>query len=127
MKIKDLPSGTIDIVQVGAVSLLQFNASCKDALPYCKGMCCGSRYAYNVILEPEEVAAYASVKVKDQDVLAFDPADMRCIYQDKEGHHCKIYEDRPSMCRQWHCSPEGKGEGINFRGLGFFLAPAITK
>jgi len=48
----------------------------------------------------------------------------RCVYQ-KENGLCSIHEDRPKMCRQWHCSPEGEAtdKQIERRDAGWQLLP----
>src|SRR5438309_741472 len=117
-------SGSVDLVHSREGPILQFNCSCTDALPYCKGMCCGNRHVYNTILESGEEEKYASFLLHgfSHYYLAYD-TDKKCVYQDKETGMCGIHGDKPSGCRSWHCSPGGVGEGIMVRDGGWFMVP----
>lgn len=127
--IKEVPSGTIDVVHVKQGQLLQFNCSCADALPYCKGMCCGMRHMYNTHLTDEEAASgkYAVLNLSTrpgENFIAFDPDTKHCIHQTSAGF-CGVHLDKPESCGNWHCSPGGVGEGVTRRSGGWFMLPIV--
>jgi hypothetical protein len=122
----DTPSGKIEVIHNGVFTILQFNTSCEDALPTCKGMCCGLRAGYNVLLQPGEEKEFDSVPHPlhpGRFMLTSDPKDMHCVYQDKTNGFCTIHATKPQGCRDWHCSPGGVGERIVKRDKGWFLSP----
>lgn len=123
----ETPSGKIEIVQTGILTILQFNTSCEDALPFCKGMCCGLRVGFNVLLEPGEEKEYDSIshpRYEGRFMLASDPVDQHCVYQDKKTGHCTIHTTgKPKGCRIWHCSPGGIGAEVVSRDKGWFMSP----
>lgn len=122
----DLPSGKIEFVHNGVFQILQFNASCIDALPYCKGMCCGLRSGFNVLLQVDEHGKFRSVphpRYPGQQMLETKPTTDNCVYQDDASGKCTIQHDKPWMCGAWHCSPGGVGEGIEHRDGGWFMTP----
>jgi hypothetical protein len=122
----ETPSGRIEIIHNGVFTVLQYNTSCEDALPYCKGMCCGLRAGYNVLLKPGEEKEFESIPhpmYLGRYMLASDPKDMHCVYQDKMNGFCTIHSNKPQGCRDWHCSPGGQGEDVVKRDLGWFLSP----
>lgn len=57
-------------------------------------------------------------------ILATKDDGLECIYLTEEGR-CGIYQRRPKMCRQWHCSPEGQMDDkeIERRDVGWLLTP----
>ena len=125
-----VPTGTIDLVHSAQGTVMQFNCRCEDALPICKGMCCGMRHVYNTNLTEEEAnSGKYSVMYKDERpgeyFLAFDPNTKRCNHQESDGK-CNVHEDKPHMCATWHCSPGGVGDAITLRGGGWFLLPVTT-
>ncbi len=123
-----VPSGSIDLVWNGALGLLQFNASCVDVLPYCRGMCCRIRVGYSVELEPDEVDNYQTRKHPTRNgvfILAAKEGNTSCVYLDDETSLCTIHERKPRMCKKWGCSPgtEIDDKGIERRDAGWALLP----
>lgn len=125
----EVPSGTIDIVHTTAGPTLQFNCSCEDALPYCRGMCCGMRHLYNTNLTEEESKEFKSFthpKRPGEFFLAFDVRDQKCVYQDRDYGTCNLhFTKKPAQCVNWHCSPGGVGDGIVKRDRGWFMLPMM--
>lgn len=121
-----LPSGTIDLVLVEGDVVLQFNTTCLDALPYCHAMCCRNRDKFNVPLEPDEVDKFKSWSVWDWDknLYLLQYNDLKeCTYLCDDL--CMVHDDKPRGCSKWHCSPEGKGEGITIRANGWTMSPKM--
>lgn len=122
-----LPSGTIDLLYNGYCQVLQFNTTCMDALPYCKGMCCRLRLGYSVELEKDEEGKYLSRPHPTQplvQILQAKESDYSCVYLDEKSM-CSINDTKPRMCKQWHCSPGGEpgDESITRRDAGWMLTP----
>src|SRR5258708_7773689 len=116
----DLPSGKIELVLVGGVMpVLEFNCACTDALPYCLASCCRMRSGTNVALTDEEAGRLKSVeRGKGLHVLQANPDDS-CIYLDSQSCLCKIHTTgKPQACGNFHCSPNGMGEGITHKDKG---------
>jgi Fe-S-cluster containining protein len=114
-------SGPIAIVWNGVFASVQFNTDCLDALHLCHGMCCRRRSGYSVVLEPDELPLYQH----KAGVLAAKKDGMTCWYQEEKSGKCSIYQNRPKMCRQWHCSPQGQmgDKEIERRDAGWMLLP----
>jgi Fe-S-cluster containining protein len=120
MQLHQLPTGTIDLRFHNDTLYLQFNCSCADALPYCGALCCRGRPDVNVALKPGEKEKYQHHNYDDNlTVLQWDGE--RCTYLD-EQNLCKIHEEKPQTCQTWHCSPEGVGEEITERQVGWKLS-----
>lgn len=123
--LKVLESGTIDLVEDGEL-YLQFNASCEDSLPYCQARCCKSRPDFNVVLSAEDAALFQTVevRVRERTLTVLDNVGGNCVYL-SDDNLCGVHSHKPSACREWHCSPGGKGEGITKRDFGWKLTPAF--
>lgn len=124
MTIKELPSGTVDIVFNGIFSVLQFNCNCSDALPMCKAMCCRMRTNYNVELKANELEKFDSQQILGKGDRSFLPAkpDASCLYLTDESL-CEVHNDKPENCITWHCSPGGVGDRLIRRDAGWLLSP----
>ena len=121
-----LPSGSIDLLQTEAGPVLQFNSSCNDALPYCKGMCCGNRNLYNTNLTIEESKKFQSFTLghrPNEKFIQYDPLTRNCVYQDLTTGKCWVHDDKPKECQIWHCSPGGVGDNLVRRDRGWFMLP----
>lgn len=126
MILKKLPSGTIDIVTNGPITLLQFNCGCLDALPYCRAMCCRSRLAYNTSLTQIEIETNKFEMLPGPGGMVLQTKvdnDWECHYLGDDCK-CKVHEDKPENCKNWHCSPGGPTKGITVREKGFVLLPS---
>lgn len=127
--LRTVPSGSIDLVHIDQATFLQFNCSCEDALPTCKGMCCGMRPLYQARLTDEEVlesdGIVQAIQINDSSFVAYDEQTSHCVHQDMNTRLCNVQSigHKPQACVQWHCSPKGKGEGITVRGMGWVLNP----
>jgi hypothetical protein len=123
-RIVNLPSGSIDIVHDGPLVLLQFNCSCADALPYCHGMCCSMQMAYSAEMTQEESNRLGSRVVNEKLVLpVLDNKPWQCKYQSDINGLCTVHDMKPENCKNWHCSPQGMGEGITKRAQGWVMLP----
>jgi hypothetical protein len=121
--IVETPSGPIELVLVqGAFLTLQFNCDCMDALPYCKALCCRMRSGVNVLLDPDEIGKFKSKPYRGNYILQSNPETDACAHLSAKCE-CTVHQDKPRMCRAWHCSPGGKGEGIQVRDGGWFMSP----
>lgn len=106
-----LPSGEIRL-EIGADgTYLMFDCDCLDALPYCKAQCCGLR---GTTVHPDEyhTEKYEAEwdEVLEEMVLKRD-SDGMCYALDRCTRTCGIYEDRPRVCQDFHCT-----KGANVRG-----------
>lgn len=126
--LKTLPSGTIDIVNDGVQMFLQFNTSCEDALPFCRGMCCAYRPMYNVELKKTELGkGFLEITMDHlpgRTFLDYFVNNGHCMEHLKDAS-CRIHHIKPEACKITHCSPEGKGEGITIRQKGWRLIPVL--
>lgn len=126
--LEQLKSGSIDVVWNGVFASVQFNCDCTDAVHLCHGMCCRRRSGYTVDLEISEYGRYRSDPHPTRpfvNILATKKDGMACFYLDEEKGSCTIYERRPKMCRQWHCSPGGSKNDVEIerRDAGWMLLP----
>ena len=122
-------SGPIELVwnEEAQAVRLQFNCRCEDALPYCRAVCCRGRDRYNVSITPEEAPKY------DTELLLNDFGDVLDIVLQTDGNNCcylkgdscSIHSIKPSMCKRWHCSPGGKGDGLDTWSTGWALHPTL--
>jgi hypothetical protein len=104
--LRELPTGNIRLELGADGTYLLFDADCLDCLPYCKAQCC----ALNGILleeeEVEEMKAIAPLEFNERynaQELRRD-ADGFCACLNRETRRCGIYEDRPYVCRDFHCT-----------------------
>lgn len=119
-------SGTIDLILNDQQQLvMQFNCECKDALPYCKAVCCRHRPYYNIALEPGEEGKFDKTipNPMDSTIQLLGHSGSNCAYLN-QSCQCSVHSDKPKICQKWHCSPGGKGEGIEIRDDGWILLPA---
>lgn len=127
LTLMEVESGTIDIAFNGTQQLLQFNCSCKDALPYCNAVCCRNRPHYNVLLTKDEEDQFEK-KIQfptDPKLYILDHKDGACAYLDAacEDGYCSVHASKPAICKRWHCSPNGVGEGLDLFDDGWVLTP----
>jgi len=119
--VAEVSSGKIELVFVDQLPVLQFNCSCEDALPYCNALCCRRRPDYNMALEGvDEMKRFADSSIRHPTlplVRLMAYKDGACIHLD--GCKCAVHAQKPSICKRWHCSPGGIGEGIEIRDGGF--------
>lgn len=120
-----LPSGSIDLAFDGTDVRVQFNCSCEDALPYCHAQCCRGRPEWNVPVTDadwvwEDMPLPTAETLDGKVVRVLPVIDNHCGFLDEQSR-CMTYDARPEACRNWHCSPDGVGEGITTRGLGWKL------
>lgn len=123
MILKKVPSGIIEIVESDEGDpLLQFNCECIDALPWCKAACCRGRPQWNSGVYPDELEKFETLDIEVEDgikLLKF--IKNRCWYLGKDDNLCGTHPDKPRICKEWHCSPGGKGEDIKLRSNGWKL------
>lgn len=125
--IREVASGKIEVVFNGVFSVMQFNCACSDALPYCKALCCRLRTSYTVILQKDEIGKFKSKPHPHSPGLEIlQDSGGNCTYLDEDAL-CGVHEaGKPWACTAFHCSPEGKGEGITHRQGGWFLSPNLV-
>jgi hypothetical protein len=126
--LKEVPSGKIELVWNGVYSTLQFSCECLDALPYCKAMCCRLRQGFTVLLNDAEIkSGKYKTRPFPQDpqlrVLQRSEDGNSCFYLDSDKSVCTIHGGHPTMCRDYHCSPGGKGFGVKYRDGGWLWTP----
>lgn len=119
--IKNTPSGPIELHFNGNQLVMQYNCNCLDALPICHAACCRYRPFYNV--SPEESGKYKTEEhPDDHKLLVLQHVDGHCIHLDNNSL-CEVHEDKPCICKKWHCSPYGGGPDIEQRDGGWVLLP----
>lgn len=119
MIVTQLHSGTIDLEMYGGKLYLQFNCLCRDALPYCRAMCCRNRPEVNVLIDNSEVETFVTTTVGPFRVLEW--ADGDCVYLDSMNR-CMIHNTKPHDCVRWHCSPHGIGLGLTIKEKGWLVS-----
>jgi hypothetical protein len=119
--IREVPSGEIRS-EVGADGLhILFDCDCLDALPFCKSTCCAMP---GTVVTPEEYERLSEINPKlviqnplDGDYEMRRESDGYCAALNRETGLCSIYEERPNVCRRFHCS----------RGLQRGWRPVISR
>ncbi len=122
----ELPSGRIELVWNGTFSTLQFNAECVECLPFCKAMCCRLRQGFTVLLQEDEIPKYKNRPFPQNPelrVLERSKDGNSCYYLDSDRSLCTIHGHHPKMCSDYHCSPQGKGDGVKHRDGGWLWTP----
>lgn len=114
--LKKVPSGQIVSENGGDGVFLRFECSCDDALPFCKATCCS---LYGTIVQPHEVEQFKELGLAD--TVQYDPATCTwimarsstgyCRQNDPETRRCKIYENRPATCQEFHCTQHASARG----------------
>ena len=131
MVLKKTETGPIELVEVKGELRLQFNCSCADALPLCKAMCCRMRPGWNVDILPEEKDKYETeygLTHQLEAKLVLASIGNNCTYlSNVPANLCSIHSHKPVNCKNWHCSPGGKGEGITRFGGGWRLSPTLVQ
>lgn len=122
-----LSSGTIDLVHENGKMLLQFNAECLDALPFCKGMCCKLQNYLSVQLNNKEITKFGQRVARSDEtippgLIPVKSGTTECKYS--QDNLCSVHTHKPERCKSWHCSPGGKGEGITVRSNGWLMLPS---
>lgn len=90
---------------------LRFDCNCNDARPICRGHCCALKGAY---LTPEETESgiYDAYPDPENGVMQLRrESDGFCVYFNREKRICGIYENRPQVCKTFHCT-----QGADVRG-----------
>ncbi|MEZ2278088.1 MAG: YkgJ family cysteine cluster protein [Microcoleus sp.] len=91
---------------------LQFDCDCTDALPYCQAQCCA---LIGTAVTPEEISIFDyPVDISDfttTQLVMERGADGFCRCLDRDNRTCKIYDNRPATCRNFHCT-----RGADVRG-----------
>ena len=118
--ITKFPDGGEIRTEVGADGVyILFDCECKDALPLCKAACCGMPGTYVSVDEIpilNEVADRLQKRIvieslsKEHHFQMRRDADGFCSCLDRDKRLCQIYDDRPKVCRDFHCS-QGIGRG----------------
>lgn len=119
--IRDTPSGPIQLVFNGSELLLQFNCECQHALPICNAICCRYRPYYNAEVKPSELGKFKSEYIETQQLHVLQHENGDCVYLNDNS--CLVHNDKPDTCREWHCSPEGKGKGLKVKKQGWVVLP----
>ena len=113
--LKQFQDGGEIATEIGADGVyLRFDCACLDALPFCQAQCCALR---GTLVFEEEIKNNPELKnfvVADQEFTAYLMArdsDGFCTCLDRSTRKCSIYEQRPDVCRQFHCTlgPHSRG------------------
>lgn len=119
--LKSLPSGEIRIESGADGVYIVFDADCLDALPICKAACCGHPGTY---IKPEELPLLNEIAEEIKKTIVVEhngrllmrrESDGLCACLDRKTRTCNIYEDRPHVCRAFHCS-RGIARGFKLYG-----------
>lgn len=108
--LKNTPTGEISIEQGADGIFLRFDCDCIDALPVCQAQCCALP---GTIVLPEELDKNYPVEFDDTgNVFVLERnSDGFCTCLDRKSRMCMIYEDRPHVCRQFHCTKGASQRG----------------
>ena len=120
--VTETPSGPIELKFRNSKLYLEFNCKCDDALHICKAACCRYRPEYNVEISENEANDYLTVLDNGVNVLRHENGS--CTYLGSD-HNCKLGDNKPKSCKEWHCSPNGKGDNIKYYQQGWELSPNL--
>lgn len=70
----------------------------------CKADCCGAvPMSKSVVKKNEHLAQIQPIKVHQLsgDDVYVETEDMRCVFLNRATHKCVIYDDRPTVCREY--------------------------
>lgn len=107
-----VPSGEIRIERGADGAYLLFDADCLDALPYCKAQCCALRGTIVSEEEVERANLQAEWDHRTQELVIRRDSDGYCTHLDRKNTTCSVYENRPNVCRAFHCT-----RGSDVRGF----------
>lgn len=117
----ELPTGRIELTTDSQDEpVIQFNCSCEDALPYCRAMCCKGRPLYNILVPPDRKDLETTPHPYNNTLTVLKTNGNRCGYLTDENG-CSIHENKPPICKTWHCSPGGVGENLTQKCGGWNL------
>lgn len=117
----ELPSGKIELVANHEDEpIIQFNCSCQDALPICRAMCCKGRPLYNILVPSDRKDLKTTQHPYNSKLTVLETNGNRCGYLTNENM-CSIHNNKPEICRTWHCSPDGVGENLTHKCGGWNL------
>lgn len=125
--LRQVPSGSIDLVFDGRQLIVEFNCECMDALPWCKAACCRYRPFYNVALKDDEIDKFENVAPDEgsthtSGMRVLKHINGHCAYLNDDSL-CSVHNDKPCVCKRWHCSPNGGDSNVETRGAGWVLLP----
>lgn len=110
--INSFPDGGEIRSEVGSDgTYIVFDCECLDAIDLCKAACCsmpGTFVMDDEIPALNEVAERIGMGILIQQpngkVAMKRDADGTCVCLDRDTRQCSIYDDRPKVCRHFHCS-----------------------
>ena len=117
--IATVPSGQIRTEDGADGTWMLFDCDCLDALPICRAQCCALKGTFVF----EEDAIHESLLEWDgssEEFVMKRDADGRCHCLNRETKTCEIYESRPLVCKQFHCT---RGAGMR----GWKLANSVAR
>ncbi|HBE18008.1 MAG TPA: hypothetical protein DEG17_17400 [Cyanobacteria bacterium UBA11149] len=76
--------------------------NCPERLHICKAICCSLTFA----LSPEEIESGKTKWDLGQPYYIRQEANGCCTHIDPETKGCKIYQDRPRVCRKYSCAKD---------------------
>ena len=116
-----LSSGAIELSSdTNNEPVIQFNCSCEDALPFCKAMCCKGRPLYNILVPPDRKDLETVLHPYDNSLNVLKTNENCCVYL-LNDNKCSINNNKPEICKTWHCSPGGVGENLTQKCDGWNL------
>lgn len=83
---------------------LQFDCDCLDALPVCRSQCCSLKGTFLSEVEAQSGQYDCFVDPESGLPQLRRDADGACTYLDRDTKLCSIYDNRPGVCRQFHCT-----------------------
>jgi hypothetical protein len=78
---------------------------CSSHHDVCGAACCSS---FNVLLTPEEAASNRYLWDVAHPYRLLTDDDGTCVYFDRDGRRCGIWQDRPSACRAFDCRTDDR-------------------
>lgn len=109
--LQSVPSGEIAIEQGADGIFLRFDCDCIDALPVCQAQCCA--LPGTIVLPDELQKIDYPVELEDSSgaFVLLRSSDSFCACLDRKTRMCQIYDDRPQVCQDFHCTKGASQRG----------------
>lgn len=105
------PSGPIYTEAGSDGTWLKFDCDCLDALPICKAQCC---FLHGIGVEPHEEERLDAYLEWDEGLgmpVMIRDSDGGCVCLERSTRRCRVYDERPTTCRSYHCTRGASNRG----------------
>lgn len=109
--LKEVPSGEIAVEQGADGIFLRFDCDCIDALSICQAQCCALPGTIVFPNELQKVEYPVAFDDSNETFVLERSSDSFCVCLDRKTRMCQIYQDRPNVCRDFHCTKGASQRG----------------